>query len=110
MTINSVKLPNGTALKFNYDEKKDGDNLEVLVGRTLKAGENITVKVDYQTNYVNTADADTAIGSFGRGLRFIKPNGDEPAKPMQIWSQGETEFNRYWFPSYDTRTIFAPRN
>ena len=25
---------------------------------------------------------------------------------MQIWSQGETEFNRYWFPSYDTPNDF----
>jgi aminopeptidase N len=106
MTINSVKLASGAALKFNYDGKKDNDNLEILVGRTLKRGEEITVKVDYQTNYVNTADADTAIGSFGRGLRFIKPNEDEPNKPMQIWSQGETEFNRYWFPSYDSPNDF----
>ena len=106
MTINSVKLANGTTLKFNYDGKKDGDNLEIMVGRTLKAGEDITVKVDYRTNYVNTADADTAIGSFGRGLRFIKPTEDEPNKPMQIWSQGETEFNRYWFPSYDSPNDF----
>jgi aminopeptidase N len=106
MTVNSVTLPNGTPLKFNYDGKKDGDNLEILVGRTLKRGENITVKVDYRTNYVNQADADTAIGSFGRGLRFIKPTEDEPTKPMQIWSQGETEFNRYWFPSYDSPNDF----
>ncbi|HLA94312.1 MAG TPA: M1 family aminopeptidase, partial [Pyrinomonadaceae bacterium] len=31
---------------------------------------------------------------------------DEPNKPKQIWSQGETEFNRYWFPSYDTPNDF----
>ncbi|MET0752804.1 MAG: M1 family aminopeptidase [Pyrinomonadaceae bacterium] len=106
MTINSVKLQDGTNLKFNYDGKKENDNLEILAGRTLKSGEDITVKVDYRTNYVNSADADTAIGSFGRGIRFIKPNADEPDKPMQIWSQGETEFNRYWFPSYDTPNDF----
>jgi aminopeptidase N len=106
MTINSVTLEDGTALKFNYDGKKDIDNLEVLLGRTVKSGEDITVKVDYKTNYVNTADQDTAIGSFGRGIRFIKPTPEEPNKPMQIWSQGETEFNRYWFPSYDTPNDF----
>ena len=67
----------------------------------------MTVKVDYKTNYVNTAEADTAIGNFGRGLRFIKPTPDNPNKPRQIWSQGETEFNRYWFPSYDSPQRFS---
>src|SRR4051812_17193537 len=33
MTINSVKLANGTDLKFNYDGKKDNDNLEVMLDR-----------------------------------------------------------------------------
>ncbi len=106
MTINSVTLANGTALKFAYDIKKENDNLEITLDRVYKAGENLAVKVDYRTSYVNTADADTAIGSFGRGLRFIKPTADEPNKPRQIWSQGETEFNRYWFPSYDTPNDF----
>ena len=106
MTIDSVKLANGTPLKFNYDEKKDNDNLEVLLDRTYKSGEELQVRVDYKTNHVNTADPGTSIGSFGRGLRFIKPSADDPTKPRQIWSQGETEFNRYWFPSYDTPNDF----
>jgi aminopeptidase N len=106
MTINSVKLASGANLKFTYDGKKDNDNLEIELDRVYKSGETVTVKIDYGTNYVNKADQDTAIGNFGRGLRFIKPNADEPNKPMQIWSQGETEFNRYWFPSYDSPNDF----
>jgi aminopeptidase N len=106
MTINSVKLASGADLKFNYDGKKDGDNLEIMLDRVYKSGEDVSVKVDYVTNYVNKADADTAIGSFGRGLRFIKPTKEEPNKPYQIWSQGESEFNRYWFPSYDSPNDF----
>jgi aminopeptidase N len=106
MTINSVKLASGTALKFNYAGKDSDNNLEIMLDREYKAGEDLTVKIDYKTNYVNTADTETAIGSFGRGLRFIKPTADEPSKPYQIWSQGETEFNRYWFPSYDNPNDF----
>lgn len=106
MTIESVALLNGTILKYNYDGKRDNDNLEVLLDRVYAAGEEIKVKVSYRTNHVNTADSETAIGSFGRGLRFIKPTADNPTKPRQIWSQGESEFNRYWFPSYDTPNDF----
>ncbi|MFT3746102.1 MAG: M1 family aminopeptidase [Pyrinomonadaceae bacterium] len=106
MTINSVKLVGGPDLKYTYDGKKDGDNLDVTLDHVYKAGEDIKVVVDYATNYVNKAEGDTAIGGFGRGLRFIKPTADNPSKPRQIWSQGESEFNRYWFPSYDTPNDF----
>src|SRR6266404_2680774 len=106
MTINSVTLANGTPLKYTYDGKKDNDNLDIALDRTYKGGEELNIKIDYKTNYVNKADGDTAIGSFGRGLRFIKPTPDDPMKPRQIWSQGESEFNRYWFPSYDSPNDF----
>ncbi len=106
MTIDSVTLVGGGALKYTYDGKKDNDNLDIMLDRKYKGGEDIRVKITYATNYVNKADADTAIGGFGRGVRFIKPTKDDPNKPRQIWSQGESEFNRYWFPSYDTPNDF----
>ncbi|MEO6656057.1 MAG: M1 family metallopeptidase, partial [Pyrinomonadaceae bacterium] len=107
MTINSVVLVNGPVLKFAYDDKKDGDNLEILLDRVYKSGEEVQIKVDYKTNYVNKADDVTGIlGGFGRGLRFVKPTADNPTKPRQIWSQGESEFNRYWFPGYDSPNDF----
>ena len=106
MTINSVTTVDGKPLKFNYKGGDGNDNLEIILDRVYRGGEDVTVKIDYATNYVNSADGDTAIGSFGRGLRFIKPAADEPGKPRQIWSQGESEFNRYWFPSYDSPNDF----
>ena len=107
MTINSVKISGGGNLQYAYEAKRDNDNLEITLDRVYKAGEDITVVIDYATNYVNKVDDnETAIGSFGRGLRFIKPTADDPNKPRQIWSQGESEFNRYWFPSYDTPNDF----
>ena len=106
LTIESVSLVGGGPLKFTYNEKADNDNLEIALDRMYAGGETINVKIDYRTNYVNKADGDTAIGGFGRGLRFIKPSADDPNKPRQIWSQGESEFNRYWFPSYDSPNDF----
>ena len=106
MTVNSVTLANGTPLKFNYDVKAEHNKLQITLDRVYQRGEDVSVKVDYRTSHVNQADDETAIGSFGRGLRFIKPTADEPNKPRQIWSQGESEFNRYWFPSYDSPNDF----
>jgi aminopeptidase N len=36
-----------------------------------------------------------------RGLYFIQPTPVFPDKPFQVWTQGEGEDNRYWFPCYD---------
>lgn len=106
-TISAITLAkDGMPLKFNYNPKGGDDNLEIFLDKFYARGEPVSIKIEYRTNLVNTADAETAIGSFGRGLRFIKPDQDEPEKPRQIWSQGETEFNRFWFPSYDSPNDF----
>ena len=106
MTIDSVTLVGGGALKYTYDGKKNNDNLDIMLDRKYKSGEDIKVKIEYKTNYVNVADENTSIGNFGGGLRFIKPTPDNPNKPRQIWSQGESEYNRLWFPSYDSPNDF----
>ncbi len=36
-----------------------------------------------------------------KGLYFIQPDSAYPKNPWQVWSQGEAEDNRYWFPCYD---------
>lgn len=36
-----------------------------------------------------------------KGLYFINPEGKE-GKPVQIWTQGETEHNSKWFPTIDS--------
>jgi len=36
-----------------------------------------------------------------RGIYFIKPNTDYPNKPTQVWTQGEDEDSRFWFPCFD---------
>lgn len=106
MSISGITLAGGKKLSYDYKGGAANDNLEVTLDRVYRGGEDVTVKVDYTTNYVNSAEGDTAIGSFGRGLRFIIPAADDASKPRQIWSQGETEFNRYWFPSYDSPNDF----
>ena len=36
-----------------------------------------------------------------RGLYFIRPDEYYPDKPMQVWTQGEDEDSRFWFPCFD---------
>lgn len=36
-----------------------------------------------------------------RGLYFIAPDAHYPHKPTQVWTQGEDEDSRFWFPCFD---------
>jgi aminopeptidase N len=66
----------------------------------------LTIVISYRTNGISTETG--LVGSqFGRGLSFIKPSPQDPTRPRQIWSQGETESNHYWFPCYDHPNDFA---
>jgi aminopeptidase N len=85
MTINSVKLAQGSPLTFRYE---GGEKLYVALDRAYPAGADVSVTIEY-----------TAAPK--KGLTFITPTEAEPHQPYQIWSQGESETNHYWFPCYD---------
>jgi aminopeptidase N len=102
MTFNSVKLASGAALQFAADAPHE--KLRITLDRAYKTTDVVTVVIDYNTNGVNK---ELGIGGFGRGLTFIKPTPEDPTRPRQIWSQGETEYNHLWFPCYDHPNDFA---
>ncbi|MET0752179.1 MAG: M1 family aminopeptidase, partial [Pyrinomonadaceae bacterium] len=103
MTINSVKLANGGDLQFQYD--KSASNLAISLDREYKFGEALTFVVDYRTDGVVVPNT-LGFGG-GGGLKFIKPTADNPSRRRQVWSQGESDYNRFWFPSYDSPNDFA---
>jgi aminopeptidase N len=85
MTINSVSLASGPPLKFRYEGEQ---RLFVTLDHAYPAGGDIGIAI----NYTATPE---------RGLTFIVPTEEDPTRPHQIWSQGESEDNHYWFPCYD---------
>jgi len=102
MTFNSVKLASGIPLKFENDGPQE--KLAITLDRAYQPNDTLNIVIDYHTNGVTTA---RGIAGFGRGLSFIKPNPDDPTRPRQIWSQGETEYNHYWFACYDHPNDFT---
>jgi aminopeptidase N len=106
LTINSASTQNGIPLKFEYDGGDKNDNLRITLERVYAAGEAITVKIDYRTNWVNQPDPNSLGGTNGKGIRFTEPTSNDPNKMREIWSMGEPESNRYWFPSYDSPNDF----
>ena len=101
MQINSVTM-NGKNLTFNYDEPNS--NLTVNLDRPYQIGEALTFVVDYRTKGLVVANTLSFGG--GGGLKFIKPTADNPNRRKQIWSQGESDYNRFWFPGYDSPNDF----
>ena len=95
MVITSVKTVSGDTLKFEMDLAQQ--KLRIEMGRPYQPAEEITLVIEYHT----LGSQAKLAGLVGAAMRFIKPTAEDPTRPKQIWSQGESEYNHYWFPCYD---------
>ncbi len=83
LNIESV-LIDEVSQPFDYDGEKIQINL--LQPTT---DERIDIKIAYSVNHPQ------------RGIYFIQPDEHYPDKPTQVWTQGEDEDSRFWFPCFD---------
>lgn len=83
LQINSVMVGE-VSQPFNYD----GEKLDIqLLKSTTK--EPLEVAINYRAEQPQ------------RGIYFIGPDEHYPHKPTQVWTQGEDEDSRFWFPCFD---------
>ncbi len=101
LQITGIRLASGQALRYRYDGSDRDDALAIALDRRYSAREEVRVQIDYRTTWVNATDPMNINGSFGKGLRFISPTPTEPKRRRQVWSVGDPEGNRYWFPGLD---------
>jgi aminopeptidase N len=97
--IKSVNFEGKTdQLKYNYN----GEVLVIELGRKYKHTEEYKIAIAYtaKPDERNSYGGSAAITS-DKGLYFINADGSDPEKPRQIWTQGETESNSFWFPTVD---------
>jgi aminopeptidase N len=71
--------------KFDYD----GEFLKIYLNEATKANVPIEIAIAYAAEQPQ------------RGIYFVKPTEHQPQKPTQVWTQGEDEDSRYWFPCFD---------
>ena len=101
MDIHQVALDrNGKTEPLKYDY--DGMVLHIHLPKTYKRTEDYTLFIDYtaKPNELKIHQGSTAITD-AKGLYFINPKGEDKNKPIEIWTQGETEANSVWFPTID---------
>lgn len=102
LSIESVTLIRGQPLDFDYDGGDRPGGFSITLDKPYPAGESLAIAIAYHTNYVNESDPNNLWGSFGKGLRFLAPSTSAPLKRKQVWSSGEPDANRYWFPCIES--------
>lgn len=84
LQIEGVKVGRTKQL-FDYD----GEQLQIHLKQPTTAGKVFTVAIAYTVHQPQ------------RGLYFVQPDEHYPDKPTQVWTQGEDEDSRFWFPCFD---------
>lgn len=84
LNIQSVRVGR-TKQAFDYD----GEQLQIHLKQPTQLGKSITLAIAYSADHPQ------------RGIYFIAPSKDYPDKPVQVWTQGEDEDSRFWFPCFD---------
>jgi aminopeptidase N len=83
MDISGVSV-DGEAARFDYD----GRRLAIHVPGERAEGASFEISVAYSCQP-------------RRGLYFIRPDEGYPAKPEHVWTQGQDEDSRHYFPCFD---------
>jgi aminopeptidase N len=84
LSIESVQIGTTPCL-FDYD----GEQVQVQLAMPTQINQSIVVVIAYHVENPQ------------RGLYFITPDQHYPDKPIQVWTQGEDEDSRFWFPCFD---------
>lgn len=83
-------------LKYTYDNEQ----LFITLNRKYKSSEKYTVFINYTAKPEELKTKGGATITDSKGLYFVNPDGKDD-KPVQIWTQGETEASSAWFPTID---------
>ncbi|SFF57146.1 M1 family metallopeptidase [Thermoflexibacter ruber] len=99
--VESVEGKSSQALKYQYDSKK----LKIALQKKYTKNEKLNLRIVYTAKPNELEVKGSAAITQDKGLYFINPLGQEKNKPQQIWTQGETEANSCWFPTFDAPNV-----
>lgn len=95
--INKISLTSGKPLSYRYD----GVILTVMLDRTYTRKDTFRLNIEYVAKPDDNPVSGSEVITSNKGLFFVNPLGKDPDVPIQIWTQGETENNSRWFPTFD---------
>jgi aminopeptidase N len=94
---NATQQDDTLKLAYEYNGKK----LKIDLGREVTRKDFYSVFIDYVSKPDELETGGSAAISSDKGLYFVNADGKNPNKPVQIWTQGETQSNSVWFPTID---------
>ncbi|MFI5159949.1 MAG: M1 family aminopeptidase [Sphingobacteriales bacterium] len=93
-----VKNGKNVPLKYKY---QDSLSLAIQLDKVYHNNESYTIYISYTAKPNELKVKGSAAINDAKGLYFINPDGKVKDKPIQIWTQGETESSSAWFPTID---------
>jgi aminopeptidase N len=96
--ISVVKNGKNYPLKYTYE---DSLSLAIHLDKVYHNNETYTIYIDYTSKPNQLKEHGSAAINDAKGLYFINPDGKDKDKPIEIWTQGETESSSAWFPTID---------
>jgi aminopeptidase N len=100
MEINDVAIVQNNISKklaYNYN----GMQLNIQLDKEYKATEPYTIYIKYTAKPNEYKSTGSAAITDEKGLFFINPLGKDSTKPIQVWTQGETDGTSVWMPIID---------
>ncbi len=79
----------------------DGTQIKIDLKKPISRLDHVYIIIDYIAKPSESSEGGSAAITSDQGLFFINAQGQDPNKPQQIWTQGETENNSRWFPTID---------
>jgi aminopeptidase N len=90
LILDAVNLQIESVLVEGISQPFDHDNQQLTVNLLKPTGEEqLKIAIAYHAKQPQ------------RGLYFVGPDEHYPDKPIQVWTQGEDEDSRFWFPCFD---------
>jgi aminopeptidase N len=90
LTLDAIDLQIDSVLVDRVSQPFDYDRKQLIV-RLLNPTEDKPIQIAIAYHVKNPQ----------RGLYFISGDEHYPNKPTQVWTQGEDEDSRFWFPCFD---------
>lgn len=99
MKIHSVSMVAGGS-RTNVDYRYENDRL--IMKRNTSFPQNVQLYISYTAMpYADSVKGGSKAITDDKGLYFINTDQKIAGKPVQIWTQGETESNSHWMPTND---------
>jgi aminopeptidase N len=96
------QVDSGTSALAPFPYTYNNRQITIRLPRVFAKSETLRVSIQYVARPNELKEQGSAAITDAKGLYFINNTGqDGPHKPLQVWTQGETEASSCWFPTLD---------